>query len=386
MNNLEVLEFINNNLETWEEVLSSSPYNIIIKKKEPFVLLKYNQIESDMSIKIVQECRGLILKKEGNKYKIASLRFTKFFNYGQDGAAKLNFENPIEVSQKIDGSLIGVWYDKDTGWHISTSGNIDASDAPIQFQTDKLKTYEDLFLEAIPFNIEDLNKNVTYMFELISPYNRIIVPYKETEVYLLSIRENASLKEYPSNVVDDLGEELGCKTPRKFNCANINEAIEAVNSLKEGDEHFEGFVLRDWQNQRVKLKSPDYMNLFFIKGEGVFSEKKILKLILDEQDDDILGHFPEYKEDFDRVRRALSTYIAKCKSALEDLSQCNFDNKKELAQAYKESDYKDVIFKAFDYKYIDMNEEEKAKWLKDFIDIMSISKLLEKIRKENKED
>ena len=58
-----------------------------------------------MSNEIVQDCRGLILRNINNKYEIASMRFTKFFNYGQEQAAKLEF--PCEASQKIDGSLIG---------------------------------------------------------------------------------------------------------------------------------------------------------------------------------------------------------------------------------------------------------------------------------------
>ena len=53
---LEVLKLINQN-RNWEEILSSSPYNIIIKQKGDFVLLKYSSIEpkSDMSNPIVQE-------------------------------------------------------------------------------------------------------------------------------------------------------------------------------------------------------------------------------------------------------------------------------------------------------------------------------------------
>jgi len=40
------------------------------------ILLKYNQIESDMSIPEVQDCRGLILEKD--TWKVMSLAFRKF--------------------------------------------------------------------------------------------------------------------------------------------------------------------------------------------------------------------------------------------------------------------------------------------------------------------
>lgn len=62
---LEVLKLINSN-RNWREILSQEPYNIIIKDKGQYTLLKYSQIEpkSDMSNSIVQECRGLIIKPD----------------------------------------------------------------------------------------------------------------------------------------------------------------------------------------------------------------------------------------------------------------------------------------------------------------------------------
>lgn len=86
---LKVLDLINSNKD-WERILSSPPYNLIIKWKEPFVLLKYNQLSSDMREEICQECRGIILKKTTDRFKVASMRFKKFFNYGEDKAAKVN--------------------------------------------------------------------------------------------------------------------------------------------------------------------------------------------------------------------------------------------------------------------------------------------------------
>ena len=53
---LKVLNLRNQN-SNWEEMLSSSPYNIIIKHKKKFTILKYKQLESNMSNEIVQECR-----------------------------------------------------------------------------------------------------------------------------------------------------------------------------------------------------------------------------------------------------------------------------------------------------------------------------------------
>lgn len=371
---LEVLRLINQN-HNWEDVLSSPPYNLIIKKKHPFVLLKYNQIESDMANKIVQECRGLILKEVGvNKYDVASMRFTKFFNYGQKEAAKLEF--PCEASEKIDGSLISLFYDKDSGWHVSTSGNIDAEDAPIG--AGGFNNYREVFDVAWgDLSFELLNKDFTYIFELVSPYTRVIVPYKDTKLYLLAIRNNKTLKEISRDNVTLFD------TPKSFVCNSIQEIQSATEKLSENDVHYEGFVLCDKNFNRVKLKSSAYTNLFFMKGDGIFSDKKILTLIIEEQDDDILGHFPEYKDDFDRIRRGLSLFITRLKTMLKDGQKQSAKSKKDFALCVKDYKYKDILFKAYGCGYWNKDGEFKTEFLKQYVKNIPISKLVDFVREEN---
>lgn len=390
MNKLKVLDFINKNID-WERKLSSPPYNLIIKQKYPFILLKYNQIESDMSNEIVQECRGLILKQINialarnpliPQYKVASMRFVKFFNYGQKEAARLSF--PCEVSEKIDGSLIGVWYDNEYGWQVSTSGNIDAEDSPVIFG--EYKSYRDIFDKAWDNKFfDEMNKNCTYIFELVSPYTRIIVPYKEISLYLLSIRNNITLEEEARDEIPFIAKKLfgdKIKTPQSFKCNSIEEVKSFVNNLTIESENFEGFVLCDNNFNRIKLKSPAYMELFFIKGEGIFSEKKIIKLILEGQDDDVLGYFPEYKEDFDKIRRGLSLLIAHFKDLLNKGEKYKSLNKKDFAIWAKEFQYNNLLFKAYGANYWEKDEENKAAFLKQYVENITISKLVDFVRGE----
>lgn len=370
---LKVLDLINSNKD-WERILSSPPYNLIIKWKEPFVLLKYNQLSSDMGEEICQECRGIILKKTADGFKVASMRFKKFFNYGEDKAAKLDFSKPVIVSQKVDGSLLSIWYDEDTGWHVSTSGNIDARDSELQFQTDKLHTYYDLFMEAFnKYNLsfDMFDKRYTTYYELVSPYNRVVVPYKETKLYWLGARDNQTLKEYnfkdmPKHLTD---------VPKYYECSSIEEIKTKVDNMSTEDEHFEGFVIEDCRGERIKLKSPSYMNLFFIKGDGIFSEKKILKIILEEEDDDILAYFPEYKPDFDRIRRLLSIYITNIKKSLKEAKNKLKLDRKEYAKWASKQINPYVLFKFYD-NYDDFN-------LKEIIEDIPLEKLLNNVKKEN---
>ena len=86
-NKSKLLRFINAN-KRWQEILSASPYNLIIKQDGEYILIKYNQIFSDLSNEIVQEARGIIIKKVNNKYIPVCAPFTKFFCFGDPNALK----------------------------------------------------------------------------------------------------------------------------------------------------------------------------------------------------------------------------------------------------------------------------------------------------------
>ena len=59
----KILRFINSN-PNWRTILSSSPYNLIIKDLGDCTLIKYNQLFSDFKEPMVREARGIIIQKK----------------------------------------------------------------------------------------------------------------------------------------------------------------------------------------------------------------------------------------------------------------------------------------------------------------------------------
>lgn len=51
---LKLIEFIEKN-ENWKELIQQKPYSIAVKEEDGFILLKYNQLESDFSNEVVRE-------------------------------------------------------------------------------------------------------------------------------------------------------------------------------------------------------------------------------------------------------------------------------------------------------------------------------------------
>ena len=77
---MELLNFLNNNLYNWEEILSRAPYFLKISYDGPYVMLKYQQFASDMSLSICQQARGAIFRLNKNKtaYIPVSIAMYKF--------------------------------------------------------------------------------------------------------------------------------------------------------------------------------------------------------------------------------------------------------------------------------------------------------------------
>ena len=396
MSKLKVVRFINTH-PNWRAILSAPPYNLMFRDFNGYTLIKYNQLFSDFKEPMVREARGFIIKKEGNKYVPVCVPFTKFFCVGdpnaQDALYKLAHRDEWYVEEKIDGSLIKLWWDNDE-WHISTSGTTDAEKAAVQFEMNDISNYKQLFMYASKDKIDydRLDKRYTYMFELIGLENKVIVPYEKEDVYYLGRRDNYTLLEMPY-FDDDCAGVKKCKRP-KCRIVKVNnnpkkvmkELQKEVNSFTKEHEHFEGYVISDKSlKTRVKMKSTQYMELFFQKGNGIFSPRKILLMILDQKDDDVLSSFPEYRPQFDDVRRAFCVWLEAVKNDLRYMDARNWDDRKKFAEWAKGTTCPSIVFSAFNNK-----ERLDGDWLEKQVRKIQISNLAIQIgieeRKENKTD
>ena len=103
---MHVLDFLNT-FNDWELRLKMAPFYCNIKHDGDYVLLQYQQLNSDFSSRVVQECRGSIFaQNEDGSWKYVCRPFDKFFNYGQAEAVSIDW-NTARVLEKIDGCFSG---------------------------------------------------------------------------------------------------------------------------------------------------------------------------------------------------------------------------------------------------------------------------------------
>jgi len=345
---LKVIEFINSH-ENWREILSGPPYHISIKDDEGFTILKYSQINSDFNNDIVRECRGLIVDKKLNPVCIP---FFKFANFGESYADEIDWATAI-VEEKIDGSLLKVW-SYEGKWIVSTNGTIFASKAIIGSE-DEIKTessygsFGDLFTDACNLAglcLNKLNPQNTYMFELVSPYNRVVVPHESIDLYHIGTRNNVTLHE--------LEVDIGIKKPKTYPCGNLTDLIDMASKLRYCEE---GYVVKDSYYRRIKVKSPAYVAVsHLISG---MSDKRLLELIRTNEIEEFLSYFPEYWSEVNDLQHRIQELEHYLNTIInEKINLIEYRTRKEYAEMAIKTKYP-----AFCFSYLDGKVSKPLDWV-----------------------
>lgn len=284
----------------WEEIIKSDPYNVLVKWNGDYCLLKYNQFASDMSNDIVQQCRGTILyKNEFGEMELVCMPFYKFFNWGETNAHEIDWTSAV-VMEKVDGSLINLWY-HNGGWNVSTSGNVDAFRT---FMDSTGANFGELFVDCIK-DINDficsLDTDYTYMFELTTSKNRVVVHYNEDAVWFLGRRNIHTLEE---DVIPP--SHGGFKIPKTYKLSSLEDCIAAAAAL---ENNAEGFVVRDKNWNRIKVKNPAWIAASKLHVNGNITAKNVISMYLNGTLDDYIGTFPDEKDKIDFYLNPLFEYV-----------------------------------------------------------------------------
>ena len=282
---LEIQEFIKNNPNNWETLLKCFPYNLTIKRDEDLILFKYHQGDSDFSLPIVQESRGLIL--EDSSFRVVRMGFKKFFNFGEMFAAKIDWKS-ARVQTKVDGSYIGIYY-YNGKWRIGTNGMINAFEVPAVSprveEELKATTFGDLFMKCANnqgLDFSKLNKNYTYSFELTTPENLQVVKYNKRMIWHIGTRNNITLEE--------LDVDIGIQKPEEWNFQTFDDVVRTASTFKDEQE---GFVVVDSSWNRVKVKSAYYVAASHYFNDSL-ALRKLIAIFLSGDYDEFVSYFPKY--------------------------------------------------------------------------------------------
>jgi hypothetical protein len=368
--------------------------SIDVKNTPKYYVLNYNQIGAYISgiNEYNRLTRGTIFDKNG---KLVSLPFKRFFNQGEEHADVLNY-NKAKVIEKLDGSLVSVFFDSNGNPVFNTRKMISSNE-------DDMKIMAKSFTDAGEYNlmeeflswVKQVNykafrtNDIVYIFEAITTKNKIVTKYKDDQygLYLIGCRDMKTLEEFSEDELNDIAKKLGVKRPRIFSFKGNYKELKALLDLGEKfADDFEGFVVREG-NKRVKVKKDTYLKLH--KAIGSVSLKNLLPIVLDGEVDELKAYedSAEAKAIIQTIEDAIDTLILniiknwdKVKHMKDIVGSGKDSLKKQFAQEVNDvipKKYSGFMFSLYDGKLSANNLEIQIREKLNKMSVESAIKLLE---------
>ena len=333
---------------TWKEDFKN--LGIKINEDEHFYIFNYD-IDCDFSSPLVQEARGIIIDK--NTLEVACWPFNKFFNYHENYAADIDWST-ARVQQKLDGSIIKLWFNKYTNsWQWSTNGMINAKNA-LTDKSPKYHNFMELILSCdnyIDIPWPALEKDKTYIFELVGPDNKIVIDYTVNHLYHIGTRSNITGKEYDTY----LGAAIHggfIDHPKEYSLNSLQDCLITIKYLNNEALTDEGFVVVDAKRQRIKIKTSEYLFYHHFCNNNL-TKKMVIKLLQtdDISIDNIIKQYPifkdminHYQSEIERVEFEAAIAISKARRIYR---KYNYDRKATAIEIKKmKSPYEALMFNA----------------------------------------
>lgn len=281
---------------------------------------KYDQIESPMGLQICQEARGLILDAN-NDWAVVAWPFHKFFNYGEGHAAAIDWSS-AKIQEKLDGSLI-ILYHYNGFWQVATTGMPDAGGEVNGFNFTFAELFWEIWWFTMNYDLEHLPTHATYMFELTSMYNRVVVRHSESHLTLIGCRNNLT------------GQEIsigpGSIHALYFDCAeeyplSSLEDIQATFPTMDPMQQ-EGYVVVDKNFNRIKVKCPAYVAIHHLR-DG-FGPKRMLEIVRQSEQSEFLTYYPEYLPMFNEIKAKYDQLVTEITDKYFTIQ--HIENQKEFA-------------------------------------------------------
>lgn len=289
---------------------------------------KYNQIESPMGTAIAQQCRGIILDADNN-WEVVCRTFNKFFNHGENHSVQIDWES-ARVYEKLDGSLMQLyWYDNQ--WNVATSGT---PDAECQVNLGNI-TFKDLFWKTwndLGYRLPD-ETDYCHAFELMTPFNRVVVRHMEPRLVLIGTRNVKYGYEMVPYVTDE-----GWEVVKQYDLKDLHSILNTLEDIDPYNQ--EGYVVCDKYFDRVKIKSPKYVAIHHVIGS--MSTRNMLEIVRAAEGDEFLAHFPEWKEFHNELKEKFESLVKEAEGVWN--THKGIQGQKSFAMAVKHLPYSGALF------------------------------------------
>lgn len=255
-------------LPTLEEFIKAAEEGRILRHDfNNLVGFKYttNTVYSGDWNPVTLYARGIVFDKDTGK--VLAYPFEKFFNFGElvddqsnltklahDVIAHQGYDNLLRdistqrfrVMDKLDGSL-GIMFWTGKTWLIKTAGS---------FESEQALWANNWAADNI--DVTKLDKNCTYMFEIIYDEDVHPIQYDFEGLVLLGINDNTTMKEKPFADIVHTAFELKINHAEVLEFTDFDEVVKYAKALPNAKE---GVVVTFDNGFKVKIKGAEFLAL-----------------------------------------------------------------------------------------------------------------------------
>ena len=221
--------------------------------------------------------------------------------------------NGVIAEQFVEGTMINVFWDDSIGltggWEISTRNTVGATSS--FYKTKQSKTFRDMFIEAITeckLDFYKLDNKYCYSFVVQHPENRIVVPFKNPQLYLVAVysinNDNnvISVEAHDSQLFKEFFSSTSVKFPEIYTFSKYSELIEKYASMNTSYD-IVGVVLHNRNTgERSKIRNPVYEQVRNLRGNQPKLQYQYLSLRKEGKVGEFLKFYPENKKEFSGFR------------------------------------------------------------------------------------
>ena len=297
VNNLEILKL--NKIES--RTSNNSTYKVVRYDK--------NFLSIDL-IPTYGLCRSVIIN---SKNKVVGFAPPKSIS-SEQFIQKYNENTPGVVFEEfVEGTMINVFWDDsiglEGGWEIATRNTVGATSS--FYKSKQSKTFRDMFLEAsyennMSFNL--LDKKYSYSFVVQHPENRIVVPFKSPQLYLVAVysivndNNGIIVEAHDSQQFKESFSTTSVKFPYYYNFHTYSDLIENCASMNTRYDCV-GVVLHNkLTGERSKIRNPVYEQVRNLRGNQPKLQYQYLSLRKEGKVGEFLKFYPESKKEFSGFR------------------------------------------------------------------------------------
>lgn len=315
---LLIQQHLKNKVETPETLQERFGIHSKLSSCGSLRIFDYDQIESAKlkDHRLVREARGLVLS-EGT-WEIIAMSFLRFFNYGEQKDTEIFDWKDFSSFEKVDGSLFRLSVKSpnsrdincyDDTFHCFTRFSF--ADQPI---SDLIKkTWRELALGCLSDGQKAFMRchpKYTYVFEFCSPYTQVVKFYSEPEMIMTGIFDNQMGEEVSKNSHVYKQAKILFKWAEEYNFNSIDEILAKLDEMFETGSTDEGFVLKDKNGVRLKIKNKKYLLLHRLSNNGgVKNLKSLIPIVLSGETDEIEAYFPGLVKSLDLVKKNIEKDI-----------------------------------------------------------------------------